>query len=207
MYGIEMFRKTQSIAKIVKVLLWANLGLAVVNLLSGVLASTLGGQGELSDPIILAISVGMLGALALLLATGISFLIWMNRAHKSAQGLGTVFMEHSSASAVWWWFVPIASLWKPKDVMREIHSVASPAVDEEGSRMITIWWAFWVASQLTSSCGDITGEDFNTTFVMLNMIPIVFTAVAAYYAVQVVDLVTSQQERAWASERTVEVFE
>jgi len=57
---------------------------------------------------------------ALLFLTIIPFLMWVYRANWNAHALGAVGMRYRPGWAVGWYFIPIASLWMPYRVMREI---------------------------------------------------------------------------------------
>lgn len=205
MYDIQMFEKVESSAKAVTIMLWVNIGLAIVSLF----ASFLAGQLEAGSAAMGAVGVLMIGEFLLFVTTGVVFLVWMNRAHKSAQGVGDVFFEHTSASAVWWWFVPIASLWKPMNVMREIHSATRPISDENGDKLISTWWGLWIAMNFTSGCQGYGGEgggELGPMFVVFGVIAVALEFAAAYYAIRVVETITEQQEEAWTGEKTAEVF-
>ena len=54
------------------------------------------------------------------IATIVVFLIWINRANKNSRALGAQNMQFTPGWCVGWWFIPIASLWKPYQAVREI---------------------------------------------------------------------------------------
>jgi hypothetical protein len=209
-YDIEMFHKVKKTSKIVTVLLWVNVAFAVMTLMLSVLTEVVGGFGDPQQQGIALIGLGgvmMLNGL-MYFVTAVFFLIWMNRAHKSAQGLGETFFEHTSASAVWWWFVPIASLWKPMQVMKEIYAASGPLDDLQGDNMISTWWGLWIAMNFTAGCQGYGGEasEVGSVFLVFGLIAVGFEIAAAYYAVKVVETITEQQHDAWTGEKTVEVF-
>ncbi len=92
------------------------------------------------------------------LLTGTSFLVWAYRAHRNLEtALERSDLRFSHASAVWWWFVPIANLFMPYRVMHETAR-ASTAPPEAGSRWrnhrlpaIAAWWtAFLLVGVLST---------------------------------------------------------
>lgn len=94
--------------------------------------------------------VGALGGL-LSLATIVVWLVWQYRAHANLAALGSVGMRHTPGWTVGWWFIPIADLWMPLVVMRELWRASDPVAgptdwtSSRGSPLIGWWWATWLA--------------------------------------------------------------
>lgn len=60
-------------------------------------------------------------------------------------------MEYTPASCVWWYFVPIAMLWKPYGAMREIwraFATQGGRPPDTGRGLLILWWAIWIISNL-----------------------------------------------------------
>lgn len=57
--------------------------------------------------------------LASFLVAGIVWLVWQHRTHAALHRKGVRGLGFSSGWAVGWWFIPVASLWKPFQVNRE----------------------------------------------------------------------------------------
>ena len=75
-----------------------------------------------------------------LIATAFFFLMWMHRSHRNLRAIGAVNLKYSPKSAVFWWFVPIMNLFKPKQVVDEIWKW-SVGTD---TALVNLWWFLWV---------------------------------------------------------------
>lgn len=60
--------------------------------------------------------------------------------------LGGDRWEFSAGAAVWWYFVPIASLFKPYHAMREIWSKAHKKKWGGETKLLPGWWTLWIIS-------------------------------------------------------------
>ena len=95
-----------------------------------------------------------MAGLALLLAIGsaISWCMWQHRAHRNLRPLARSGLEYTPAWAVGWWFIPVASLWKPYGAVRELWKASDPGSDSLAWRSVPTWsaigwwWAAWLAS-------------------------------------------------------------
>lgn len=82
------------------------------------------------------------------LATVVCFAIWVNKTCKNAWLFrpGRLFrpggLEITPGWAVGWYFIPIASLWKPYQSMREIRDASCQP--GELARLLPWWWALWL---------------------------------------------------------------
>ena len=77
------------------------------------------------------------------LAATLCLLFWIFRANKNATALSPQALENSPGWAVGWFFVPIAGLWKPYEVMREIYKASRSPHDwrtAKGAAVIGWWW-------------------------------------------------------------------
>jgi hypothetical protein len=85
--------------------------------------------------------------LLLLLVSGIAILRWIYVASANARSLGAQKMRFSPGASVWWFFVPIMSLWKPFQAMKEIWKASHDPADwqhaDTGS-ILGIWWGVWL---------------------------------------------------------------
>jgi hypothetical protein len=88
-----------------------------------------------------------------LLITLIFFCIWVFRANKNVRRQGAHGLQNTPGWAVGWYFVPIASYWKPYLAMKELWQAShKPRGWEEVTTYgpVTIWWIFWILSGATS---------------------------------------------------------
>lgn len=92
-----------------------------------------------------------IGQLALYVITGITFLIWIARANRNARALGAQGMRFTPGWSVGWFFVPIASLWKPFQVMREIWQTSAEPGNWQAVQtppLLGWWWASYLLNQI-----------------------------------------------------------
>ena len=94
------------------------------------------------------------------IAVVIPFLMWIYRASKNLLALGASKQNFSPNWAVWWWFIPIAHLWVPYRVTKEIWVESHPE-QLRPQAWFTVWWATWIVSILLgyfsvlASAGDL----------------------------------------------------
>jgi hypothetical protein len=82
------------------------------------------------------------------IVTGVLFLIWIHRAYKNLSALGVRSLEYTPGWAVGWFFVPLASLYMPYRIVKEIwlksgSQVRAPAgtLRPQGSSSTLLgWW-------------------------------------------------------------------
>lgn len=119
--------------------------------------------------------------LFLLLATAIVYLRWLVRAVSLASTMSATRLKWTGSSAVWAFFMPIVGLWRPYQVVRDVHDALAPnAVPEPAPRPILdgsggyrhvemkgappplpvphasigLWWALFIATRLLNY-GDV----------------------------------------------------
>lgn len=90
--------------------------------------------------------------LLLLVVGAVFFIRWFKRAYENVDRLGGV-RRYSPRWAIWGWFVPFLSLWRPKQIANDIWRAGTSDGDRGASPLLTAWWgAFLVsiwASQVT----------------------------------------------------------
>jgi hypothetical protein len=88
---------------------------------------------------------------ALFIVTGIVFLTWIHRANRNARALGAEGMRFTPGWSVGWYFVPIMSLWKPFQAMREIWQASAQPGNWQSVQappLVGWWWAMYLISQI-----------------------------------------------------------
>jgi hypothetical protein len=83
--------------------------------------------------------------------TAVTFGRWIYCANKNARALGAVGMQFSPGWSVGWYFIPILSLWKPYQAMKEIWQASSALEYWQGSAAAPIlgwWWFAYVVSAI-----------------------------------------------------------
>lgn len=90
----------------------------------------------------------------------IGFLSWLHHAaaNLSALRLSTEYPPQTTpALAVIWWFVPVANLVKPYQVMREIARRSSVA--KQVYWLIPLWWSGYLVAGMLLMTGEIIGAN------------------------------------------------
>lgn len=78
----------------------------------------------LAEPEVMA--VGQLVELALIVLTTIAFLRWLARMVSLASAMSRLPLRWSASTAVWSFFMPIFSLWRPYQVIRDLYALLAP---------------------------------------------------------------------------------
>jgi hypothetical protein len=138
--------------------------------------------------------------IGLLVVGAVFFIRWFHRAYKNLDVLGAK-REHGTGWAIGSWFVPIVSLFRPKQMADEIWK-AGETTPEASSKptMINVWWGFWVVSGILSftaarqevgvkTLDDLAVSDY------LAIVVSVLTITAAAFAMRVVSQITERQEQ------------
>lgn len=77
--------------------------------------------------------------------TAILSLRWVYHSNKNLRALSGESLEYTPGWAVGWFFIPIANLFKPYRVMKEIWDVSHKNEASDHTRLKQ-WWAFWILS-------------------------------------------------------------
>jgi hypothetical protein len=90
---------------------------------------------------------------AIYVITGIVFLVWIYRANRNARALGAEGMQFTPGWSVGWYFVPIMSLWKPFQAMREIWQASAAPGNwrtVQAPPLLGWWWTLYLGNQILS---------------------------------------------------------
>ncbi|MGI8669037.1 MAG: DUF4328 domain-containing protein [Aridibacter sp.] len=169
-------------------------------------------QIDLGNGSALQIGLGIIGILSLIeiplrIVTVVFFLMWLHRAYKNLLALKAQHLEFSPGWAVGWWFIPLANLVKPFQVVRELWNESDPEFDEEFGflasdlgtpAIIGFWWAtflisgiiFRVSGSLIDNNGNMSPE-----FPIVLLVGAIINAVAAFLAIIIVKKITEKQEQ------------
>lgn len=157
----EGFKDSSNLTNWVRYLLYAQVLVAVVSILSGFIEYQLlsdyqegvytseeqaVADGEASDQ--RQQIVGIL-YLAVFIISGILILKWIYRANYNARQLGAKNMDFTPGWSIGYYFIPILTLWKPYLAMREIWQASQEPSDwgfANVSPILPFWWALWILS-------------------------------------------------------------
>jgi len=98
-----------------------------------------------------------------LLVAGVLTLVWIFRSCVNAHALTSGAMEFTPGWAVGWNFIPIASLWKPFQAVREIWNVSRgvEGSTESTPTFMRFWWGLWLtgnfAAQISFRLTGVSG--------------------------------------------------
>jgi len=84
-----------------------------------------------------------------LLATFITFGMWIHRSHRNLRALGAEELRFTPASAVGYFFVPLLNLWKPYQAMKELWQASASPGHWEGmpcGPLLGTWWTLWLGA-------------------------------------------------------------
>jgi hypothetical protein len=137
--------------------------------------------------------------LVLLVATIVVWLIWQHRAHANLKALGTE-LEYSPGWAVGFWLIPIANLWKPFQVNRELWKASGDVNDWRSQRTWPVlgwWWASWISAGVLGRVAAAARESAETPMEIrsADIVDLLSTAVVVASAVLAILLVRSVIER------------
>ncbi|MFZ7129320.1 DUF4328 domain-containing protein [Avibacterium avium] len=130
---------------------------------------------------------------------GIIYLIWVYKAHFNLSLLGAKNLRYSHSSAIWWWFVPIANLWKPYSVLKEImvesQKLAFGSVqDNKFVILLIIWWILHIPSSflytIVNKMGDpstLSGVQLLLNMALLQSILVILLSVINFYLIYNID--------------------
>ena len=146
-----------------------------------------------------------LGLFVLYIATFVMFCVWTYRVNANIHALGAANLRFTPGWAVGWYFIPIASLWKPYQVMKEIWRASrnpSGWQEEASSSIVGWWWFWWIVSNVQVSIGSSSQQEAaDATITPFGLVSVALDVIAAGCAYRVVKQVGIFQ--AEASERFV----
>lgn len=147
--------------------------------------------------------IAMMGLLGLL-STAIVFLVWYHRCYSNLPALGARDLMATPGWSVGWFFVPIASLFRPYQTTVEMWRASDPDVlaTDANSReqlplwnVIPWWWGLWIAGEvferLTNDTPHGIGGAAQVTVLILSGVT---WGCASILAIKVVKSITERQE-------------
>lgn len=87
--------------------------------------------------------------LVVFIISGFFILKWIYRANYNARQLAAKNMQFTSGWSIGWYFIPIFSLWKPYQAMKEIWNTSNLQNNWSNAKVSSIlpwWWFFWLAN-------------------------------------------------------------
>lgn len=208
MANIEDFRDTSLLSLVLKCFLGLYCAFALVGLWSDwlevqMLQSMVDGEivadadAEANDERQLVI----FGASILVyLMTAIIFLRWTYLSSRNARSLVPDKLEYTPGWAVGWYFVPIANIWKPYQVMVEIFKASNPKFDDDWQEASSLsvtsrWWTMWVIAIVIGRVASRMSMRAETLdeFLASSQVSLVVDLVSLVLGIAAISLVSSLQ--------------
>lgn len=143
------------LTRTLKVLMWIQLGVAMLSMLSDIAQLRLLGSAEINPEAAQAndLRQGAVGLLHLgmVVATGITFLMWIHRANRNCHGFGAQGMRFTPGWSVGCYFIPLLNLVRPYQAMKEIWLTSSDPLGwrpTTSTPLVGWWWTFWIISSV-----------------------------------------------------------
>lgn len=138
-----------------------------------------------------------------LAATAVLFVIWFYRVRVNAEYFGPNSQRKGRGWAIGAWFVPVASLWFPKQMADDMWDASTPALPDGGRPRVSHgllngWWALWISSLIIGRFVDRIFTDTETAegihdAGVASMISDVVSIAAALLAILVVRKLSDRQ--------------
>ncbi len=160
---VEGFKDSSSLTKWVRYMLYVQVLVAITSLVSGFLEYQLltdyqegvytsqekaVADGDASDQRQQVVAIIYL---LVFIVSGFLILKWIHRANYNARQLGAKSMEFTPGWSIGYYFIPLLTLWKPYQAMKEIWQASHNPSDwklEKVSPMVGLWWFLWIASNM-----------------------------------------------------------
>src|SRR4051812_15179769 len=146
--------------------------------------------------------------------TTVFFIMWTYRAYKNGAALGAQSPRFGAGWAIGGWFVPIMSLWRPKQIVDDIWRMSDPAdppfvrsVDWRNRSvpfLISAWWGVFIVSGFVdrfAARGDASTVEGDRTMTSWGLVGSGLSVIGAALAIWLISTCTARQrERAAAVE-------
>jgi hypothetical protein len=119
-------------------------------------ALAIGNVGEEDLTGVFIVLAASAGSLVTILAAALFFCIWLHRAATNVRIWGQRNLQFTPGWCVGWWFVPVASLFKPAQAVKEVWRASDPdTVGGEGTEWMSaipaptifgVWWGSWIVA-------------------------------------------------------------
>jgi hypothetical protein len=155
------------------------------------------------DPTLtLVAGVNVLFYAIVFIVAGFLSLRWIYRANANAHCLNSV-LEMSPGWNVGWFFVPIATWWKPYEGLRDVWKISANPQDPSSNErpgMMVAWWTFWVLTNLAGTISfrlQMRASTVGTEILadVFDILGSILFVPATYFFLAVVRDITEKQER------------
>jgi len=208
----RLFRPLESRARLVRVFFGCYVAISAVVILAGVVASMIGvdlnsesarpaEDTPLGGAVLLLSGIALLLYVALLIICMIVFLMWLYRARSNLPALGAADVRWSPGWSIACWFIPIMSLFRPYQVVKETWQASDPASlpgwrPEPPPGIFGWWWGLFLVygfgSNATNSTPTSGTPDFGKT-ALIDLAVLIIGIGSALCAMWIVRDITARQ--------------
>ncbi len=197
----------RKLTRLLKMMLWIYGIILALNLLGHFAQLQLANSGSITAETAAANDSRqmMLGTLLTIssLSTIVVFGMWIYRANLNCRGFGAERMEFTPGWAVGWYFIPIASLFRPFQSMREIWQVSSNPRHwalEKVPSLLGWWWGLWIARIVLTQIAVVLSKQVNDVETLRSATVMLITATVENLflvgvAVMLITRITAMQVR------------
>lgn len=117
-------------------------------------------QGALEIIALLSAALTAILYLVLFLVCIVVFLMWLYRARRNLTALGITAVRWSPGWAIAWWFIPIMSLFRPYQVVKETWEASDPTaapserLAANSSAYLSWWWGLFLVFTIGNRASD-----------------------------------------------------
>lgn len=149
-------------AKTLLTVFWVLTGLTLIGLLTGYNELQILKKAQIGDYVseeeanLSDLLQGIIGFVqfGLYITSVVVFLNWFRRAYGNLHRVGMNYIKHKESMAVWTWFIPIISFYRPVQIMNEIWTATQERIKkfdptyviQSGGLIIGLWWTFFILS-------------------------------------------------------------
>lgn len=178
------------LARATRALLAVQIALHVLSTAAGITLTALhrsGTEGGVWNDV----GVGLWWAVRLeMLATAVVFFAWLHDAVRATHERLPGALDVKPGSAVIVWFVPLANLFAPYDVIRRLDAANGGAP----TSLILAWWvAFWARALVNAAAGALGGQPSIAARVGYGVVSLGTSALAAWLCARVISRIERLQ--------------
>lgn len=203
---VSYTKDPKSLTRYLIIMLWISMGFEIITLLGDMAQMSLlnrpftNQEALANDARQQLIGVGYI---IVFIVTAIFFLKWIHRANLNCHGFGAENMVFTPGWAVGWHFIPVMSLFKPYQAMKEIWQVSQNPRSWQtvaGSPILGWWWGLWIANAILGQVVFRAAKNATTIEQLerLSIISIVASIVGiplCLVAMKLVNSIATMQER------------
>jgi hypothetical protein len=137
------------------------------------------------------------GVLVSLIGGAVAFLAWLSRSVDNVPSLGAGRPIATPRWSIGWWFVPIANLFKPYQVVKDLSYRMTSGTNSRHGGIVLAWWIVWIVSGFialaASRLPSFTAEEFRT-WLAAGALADFAAATSAVLAVAVIRVIQSKAD-------------